>query len=209
MKKIWLALAGFILTCCVSAAPFTDGQQYITLPKPVTDAPPVMEFFSFYCPHCYQFEHIYHVSDAVKNNLPAGVKMNRYHVDFLGGEMGSVLTHSWAVAIALGVEDKVTEPLFDGIQNTQTISDPETLKSTFIKAAGITAEEYDAAWNSFVVKALVVQQQRAAEDVKLTGVPAMFVNGRYMINTGGFDATSGENVVLEYANVVKFLLENK
>jgi thiol:disulfide interchange protein DsbA len=209
MKKIWFALMGLVLAFSASAAQFTEGKQYVSLPKPVAGEPQVMEFFSFFCPHCYQFERIYHVNDAVKKNLPADTKMVKYHVDFLGGELGPVVTHAWAVAMALGVEDKVTAPIFDGIQKTQTITDPASLKETFVKAAGISAADYDAAWNSFAVKALVAQQQKAAADVDLRGVPAIFVNGKYMVNNGGLDTSSMDNFVADYANVFKFLVSQK
>ena len=209
MKKIWFALMGLVLAFSASAAQFTEGKQYVSLPKPVASEPQVLEFFSFFCPHCYQFERIYHVNDAVKKNLPADIKLVKYHVDFLGGDMGPVVTQAWAVAMALGVEDKVTAPIFDGIQKTQTITDPASLKETFVKAAGISAADYDAAWNSFAVKALVAQQQKAAADVDLRGVPAMFVNGKYMVNNGGLDLSSMDNMVADYANVVKFLLSQK
>ena len=209
MKKIWFALVGLVLAFCASAAQFNDGQQYVTLDKPVTGEPQVLEFFSFYCPHCYQFERVYHVSETVKKNLPENVKVTKYHVEFLGGEMGKVVTQAWAVAVALGVEDKVTAPIFEGIQKTQTITSPASLKDVFVKAAGITSEEYDAAWNSFVVKSLVAQQEKAAADVDLRGVPAMFVNGKYMVNNGGLDTSSMDNFVQQYANVVKFLVNKK
>ncbi|WP_380184232.1 thiol:disulfide interchange protein DsbA [Kalamiella sp. sgz302252] len=209
MKKILFALVGVFLAFSASAAQFTDGQQYVTIQKPVTGEPQVLEFFSFFCPHCYEFENVWHVSDAVRKNLPAGTKVSKYHVEFLGGDMGKVVTQAWAVAMALGVEDKVTQPLFEGIQKTQTITDPASLKEAFVKAAGITPEEYDAAWNSFVVKSLVAQQEKAAVDVELRGVPAMFVNGKYMVNNGGLDTSSMDNYTQQYANVVKFLLSQK
>ncbi|MCG7368477.1 thiol:disulfide interchange protein DsbA [Pantoea sp. ACRSH] len=209
MKKIWFALVGLMLAFSASAAQFTDGQQYVSLPKPVAGEPQVLEFFSFFCPHCYQFERIYHVGEAVKKNLPADTKLVSYHVDFLGGDFGPVVTQAWAVAMALGVEDKVTAPLFDGIQKTQTITDAASLKAAFINAAGISSQEYDAAWNSFAVKALVAQQQKAASDLDLRGVPAMFINGKYMVNNGGLDTSSKDNFVADYANVVKFLVSQK
>lgn len=86
MKKIMFALVGLMLAFGASAAQFTDGKQYVTLQKPVAGEPQVMEFFSFFCPHCYQFERVYHVSDAVRKNLPADTKVTKYHVDFLGGD---------------------------------------------------------------------------------------------------------------------------
>lgn len=42
--------------------------------------------------------------------------MTKYHVNFMG-VTGQELTQAWAVAMALGVEDKVTVPLFEGVQN--------------------------------------------------------------------------------------------
>jgi len=209
MKKIWLALVGMVLAFSASAAQFSDGQQYVTLDKPASGEPQVLEFFSFFCPHCYEFERVWHVSDAVKKGLPANTKVTKYHVEFLGGEMGKTVTQAWAVAMALGVEDKVTAPIFDGIQKTQTITDPASLKDAFVKASGIKPEEYDAAWNSFVVKSLVAQQEKAAVDMDLRGVPAMFVNGKYMVNNAGLDTSSMENYVQQYANVVKYLLGQK
>ncbi len=207
MKKIWLALAGMILAFSASAAQFTDGKQYITLAKPVQGEPQVLEFFSFYCPHCYQFEHVLHVSDNVKKKLPEGVKMTKYHVEFLG-PLGKQLSQAWAVAMALGVEDKITAPMFDGIQKTQTVNNEADIRKVFIDA-GVKGEEYDAAWNSFVVKSLVAQQEKAAADLQLQGVPAMFVNGKYQLNPQGMDTSNMDAFVQEYANTVKFLVGKK
>lgn len=207
MKNVWLALVGIVMVFSASAAQFTDGTQYQTLNKPLTGEPQVLEFFSFYCPHCYQFEEVYHVPQAVKKALPEGTKMTRYHVDFLG-PLGKELTQAWAVAMALGVEEKVTPLMFEGVQKTQTVQTPGDIRNVFIKA-GVSGEDYDAALNSFVVKSLVVQQQKAAEDLQLRGVPAMFVNGKYMIKNDGMDTSSMDIYVKQYADVVKFLLTQK
>ena len=71
MKTIWFQLVVIVLAFSASAAQFTDGQQYDTLDKPASGALQVLEFFSFFCPHCYEFERVWHVSDAVKKGLPA------------------------------------------------------------------------------------------------------------------------------------------
>ncbi|MEA9392404.1 thiol:disulfide interchange protein DsbA [Acerihabitans sp. TG2] len=208
MKKIWFALLGLVLAFSAGAAQFTEGQQYIQLDKPVANEPQVLEFFSFYCPHCYEFEENYHISSSVKQALPAGTKITKYHVDFLGGDMGKQVTQAWAVAMALGVEDKVSPLLFEGIQKTQTIQTPADIRNVFIKA-GVSAAEYDGAWNSFVVKSLVVQQEKAASDLQLRGVPAMFVNGKYMVKNDGLDMSSKEVYVKQFVDVVKYLLTQK
>ena len=207
MKKIWLALAGMVLAFSVSAAQFTDGKEFVTLEKPVVGEPQVLEFFSFYCPHCYQFEEVLHVSDNVKKKLPEGTKMTKYHVEFLG-PLGKDLTQAWAVAMALGVQDKITAPMFEAVQKTQSVQNVADIRNVFIDA-GIKAEEYDAAWNSFVVKSLVAQQEKAAADLQLQGVPAIFVNGKYQLNPQGMDTSSMDVMVQQYADVTKFLVEKK
>ncbi|MHA8115954.1 thiol:disulfide interchange protein DsbA [Kosakonia cowanii] len=207
MKKIWLALAGMILAFSASAADITEGKQYNTLDKPVAGEPQVLEFFSFYCPHCYDFEQVWHVSEAVKKKLPQGTKMTKYHVEFLG-PLGKEMTQAWAVAMALGVEDKISSPMFEAVQKTQTVQTVADIRDVFIKA-GVKGEEYDAAWNSFVVKSLVAQQEKAAADLRLQGVPAMFVNGKYQIDQNGMDKDSLDAFVKSYADTVKFLVEKK
>ena len=84
MKKIWLALAGLVLAFSASAAQYEDGKQYTTLENQLLARRKLLEFFSFFCPHCYQFEEVLHISDNVKKKLPEGVKMTKYHVNFMG-----------------------------------------------------------------------------------------------------------------------------
>ncbi|WP_225086314.1 thiol:disulfide interchange protein DsbA [Pectobacterium colocasium] len=207
MKKLWLVLAGIVFAFSASAADFSDGKQYVTLDKPATQSPQVLEFFSFYCPHCYQFSQVYHIPDAIQKSLPTDAKLTKYHVDFLG-PLGKDLTQAWAVAIALGVEDKVSTLMFDAVQKTQTVKQPQDIRQVFV-AAGVKAEDYDSALNSFVVKSLVAQQEKAAADLQLRGVPAVFVNGKYMIKSDGLDTSSMDNYAKQYADVVNFLLTKK
>ncbi|WJV53938.1 thiol:disulfide interchange protein DsbA [Prodigiosinella aquatilis] len=207
MKNIWLLLIGVIMAFSASAADFSNGKQYVTLDRPETQEPQVLEFFSFYCPHCYQFARIYHIPGAIQKELPAGIKITKYHVDFLG-PLGKELTKAWAVAIALGIEDKIGPLMFDAVQKTQTVEKPEDIRQVFIDA-GVTGEEYDSALNSFVVKSLVVQQEKAAADLQLRGVPSIFVNGKYMIKNDGLDTSSMDIYVKQYADVVKYLLTKK
>jgi len=204
MKKIGLLLIGMLMSFGAAAAQFSDGQQYTTLDKPVTGEPQVLEFFSFYCPHCYQFEQVFHVSDNIRKNLPEGTKMTKYHVEFLGGPMGKSMTQAWAVAIALGVEDKVSPLMFEAVQTTQVVKTPDDIRNVFIQA-GVSGADYDAALNSFVVKSLLAQQEKAAEDLQLRGVPAVYVNGKYLVKNDGLDTSSMDLYVKQFSDVVKFL----
>lgn len=207
MKILLTAFACIFLTTGVNAAQFNEGKQYISLSKTVPDAPEVLEFFSFNCPHCYQFEQAIHISDKVAEKLPADTKIVKYHVEFLP-PLGKELTQAWAVAIALGVEDKITSPMFEAVQKELSIKNIDDIRRVFIDA-GIKAEDFDGAWNSFAVKALVAKQEKAAMDVELRGVPAMFVKGKYQLNSQGMDTSSLDIFVQQYAATVKYLIENK
>jgi thiol:disulfide interchange protein DsbA len=190
-----------------SAAQFSNGTQFTTLDKPAAGEPQVLEFFSFYCPHCYQFEQVWHVSDNIRKNLPQGVKYAKYHAEFLG-PLGKQLTQAWAVAIALGVEDKVSPLMFEAVQKQQTVQNVDDIRKVFIQA-GVKGEDYDAALNSFVVKSLVVQQEKAAQDLNLQGVPSVFVNGKYMVKNDGLDTTTMDIYTKQFSDVVNFLATQK
>ncbi|MEQ4692721.1 thiol:disulfide interchange protein DsbA [Providencia manganoxydans] len=207
MKKIMLALIGIAMSFGAAAANYTEGKEYTDIKQPVQNLPQVLEFFSFYCPHCYQFENVYKVPQTVEKNLPEGVKMERYHVDFLG-PLGPNLTQAWAVAMVLKVEDKVTPVLFEGIQKTQSINTPADIRNAFVKA-GVSGDEYDAALNSFVVKSLVAKQQNAAQDLKLRGVPAMFVDGKYQVRNNDIAVENAADYAKEFSNVVNYLVNKK
>lgn len=204
MKKYLLPLIGLLFTVSTQAATFTDGKQFISLEKPVATAPAALKFFSFYCPSCYQYDEVFKVTDNVKKVLPADVKLTEYHVDFLG-PLGQDMTHAWSVAILLNVQDKVKPLLFDAVQKKQTIKTADDIRNVFINA-GVSASDYDAAWNSFAVKSLTAKQQEMAKAVDLKGVPAIFINGKYMINPKGLKSDDLNSFVQNYADTVRFLM---
>ena len=53
------------------------------------------------------------------------------------------------------------------------------------------------------------QQEKAAADLQLQGVPAMFVNGKYQVNPQGMDTSSMDIFVQQYADTVKYLVGQK
>jgi len=192
-----------------AAAPVKEGEQFVKLDQPVKNAPRVTEFFSFFCPHCYQFEYVNNISGEIQKTLPDDVKFTKYHVDFLGGQFAPYLSRAWAVAVTMGVEDKVKNPIFYGVQNSGTITTPSELRETFIQAAGITGDQYDSAWDSFAVKAFAEKQRKAAEEFHIQGVPSVYVDGKYKISPDTFDRSVREIYISQYSHAVNYLLSAK
>ncbi|HHR5551443.1 TPA: DsbA family protein [Klebsiella aerogenes] len=201
---------GAVLTLSASfalAVPLSEGVQYTTLAKPIAGAPEVVEFFSFYCPPCAAFAGTYKVSEAIDKRLPDGTKIEKYHVSAMGA-MGKSLTEAWSVAKALGVELRVETMLFAAVQTSKTIHSDADIRQVFLQA-GISADEYDAAKNSFVVKALTEKQEQAAEQFGVTGTPSFFVKGKYLVRNNGIGADTVEHYAPAFAEVVSTLIKKK
>lgn len=204
MKKFFVAITTFLLSLNVLAAnqPFENGKEYITLDQPRSSQPEVIEFFSFYCPHCYNFEMTYKIPQKVKESLPAGTTFKQYHVDFLGRQSQN-LTRAWALAVMLGAEEKVKAPLFEKAQ-VNAFNSMNDIRQVFIDN-GISAEQFDAGINSFAVNAFVSKQQQAANDLQVRGVPDFYVNNKYRINPEGFSRSA--DFIKTYAELANYLLQ--
>lgn len=183
------------------AAELKEGEQYITLSKERSAQPEVIEFFSFYCPHCYSFEMQYKIPAKVKEGLPKGTTFKQYHVDFLGPQ-GENLTRAWALAMTLGVEDKVKTALFDGAQ-ANAFKSMDDIRQKFIDN-GVTAEQFDGTINSFAVTTLVKTQQNLVKQFQVNGVPDFYVNNKFRVNPEGL---SRDDFVGDYVKTVIELLK--
>ena len=60
MKKIILAFVFAVLVPLQACAQETwkEGEHYTIINETATDKPVINEFFSYWCPHCFQFEPI-------------------------------------------------------------------------------------------------------------------------------------------------------
>lgn len=186
------------------AANLQEGRDYTVLKTPVKNAPVVVEFFSFYCPPCAAFNNRYFVSQAVEKILPAGKKLEKYHVGTMG-PMGKELTDAWSVAKVLGVEDRVELPLFIATQINRSIKTENSIRQVFIEA-GISGHDFDAAKNSIAVRALTARQLEAVKTFGVTGTPSFYVNGKYLIHNGAIHPTSEQDYGKSFADVVRTLL---
>ena len=200
MKKV-LFLLGALFSFNAFAANLEEGKQYIQVSQTASAQPEVIEFFSFYCPHCYAFEMEYHIPKQVAESLPKGTEFKQYHVNFLGRQSEN-LTRAWALAMALGAESKVKAPLFEAAQQDK-LSSMDDIRKIFLDN-GITAEQFDNNINSFAVNGLVNKQVNAAEQFQVRGVPDFYVNGKYRVNPEGLNY---DDFVKDYVETVKGLLQ--
>ncbi|MBV1840315.1 thiol:disulfide interchange protein DsbA/DsbL [Photobacterium ganghwense] len=197
LKKILAFASIALLSLSVQAAKFTEGDYYKVLDLPKSNTPVVTEFFSFYCPHCHNFEPMI---QQLKKALPDNAKLQKNHVSFMGGAMGTSMSKAYATSVVLGVEDKMIPVLFARIHDmNKPPRNDEELRQIFIDE-GVKAEDFDGAFNSFAVNSMVNRFNKAFKDSGLTGVPAVVVNNKYLVQTSNIRSAD------EYFELVNFLL---
>ncbi|KLV05016.1 MULTISPECIES: thiol:disulfide interchange protein DsbA/DsbL [Photobacterium] len=197
LKKILAFASIALLSLSVQAAKFTEGDYYKVLDLPKSSTPVVTEFFSFYCPHCHNFEPMI---QQLKKALPDNAKLQKNHVSFMGGAMGTSMSKAYATSVVLGVEDKMIPVLFARIHDmNKPPRNDEELRQIFIDE-GVKAEDFDGAFNSFAVNSMVNRFNKAFKDSGLTGVPAVVVNNKYLVQTSNIRSAD------EYFELVNFLL---
>jgi len=201
MKKLFVLLAGLLIAPLLQAAPeFKENVNYEIIRQTTTPKPEVMEFFSYFCPHCYQFEPI---MAQLKKQLPADVSFKRTPVAFLGKEMGPELQRAYAVADLLKVEEKVTPLFFNMIHSQQTPPQNRAEVRAVFEKAGVSGNEFDGAVDSFAVTGMVAQYDRSTGSMNIRAVPSTVVNGKYLVKTEGIKSAE------EYIGLVKYLLQKK
>ncbi len=201
MKKLFLMLAALLLVPLAQAAPaYKEGVHYEIVKQTASAKPEVTKFFSYFCPHCMQFEPIF---EQLQAELPEGVTIKGNPVAFLGREMGPELQRAYALATLLKVEPKISPVFFQRIHvERQPPKDRAAAKAIF-ESQGVTAQEFDGGIDSFAVTGLVAQYDRNTESLNIRGVPATVVNGKYLVKSEAL--TSAE----QYVSLVKFLLAKK
>lgn len=201
MKKLFALAATLMLSLSAHAAQFKEGTNYTKVDNlPAVTQPTVSEFFSFYCPHCFQFEPIV---QQMKESLPEGVSFQKNHVSFMGGNMGKSMSKAYATMVSLDVEDKMIPVMFDRIHSLR--QPPKTdaeLRQIFIDN-GVDGQKFDDAFNSFAVDSMVTRFDQQFQAAGLRGVPSIIVNNKYLVQTQGLESVQQFNDLVNYLLTLK------
>ena len=161
-----------------------EGTDYVELkPAQAVDTPgrvEVIEFFWYRCPHCYALEP---ELEAWVKRLPRDVQFKR---------VPGVLNEDWAVDArifyaleSIGEVDRVHRALFDAIhkQGGVRLRGDAFAKwvAEWLGKQKVDMAKYDAALHSFSVESKLRRAAQMASAYKLDGVPALTVQGRYVV----------------------------
>ncbi len=180
--QITTKLLGALLISTLFTASPVSGQQGYKVIKPAQptrtgDKIEVLEIFWYGCPHCYSFEPLL---AAWKPTLAEDVVFRR---------MPAVLNKNWIAharaffaAERMGVLEQVHLPLFKALHQDRKRIYSKAEIIDFVGGLGIDTEafemHYDSNETEIKMKSAFIQAQR----FKLTGVPAVVVNGKYLVS---------------------------
>jgi thiol:disulfide interchange protein DsbA len=173
---------------------FREGQHYSRMvPTQPTvggaDKIEVAEFFWYGCPHCYDFEPVIDGWDA---NKPANVRFVR--VPAMWNNILQLHARLFYTQEVLARNGTLSDgPAFHQTvfqefhQRGNRLTSEASIQRLF-ERFGVSAGDFETAWNSFEVG----QKMRVAQDLarrySIASVPAIVVNGKY--RTGGAEAGS-------------------
>lgn len=182
---------------------FSEGREYLALDKPLpVEAPAgkveVVEFFWYYCPHCYNFEP---QLQAWLKNKPANVVFRRVPVAFNSGM--EVHQRTYYALEALGKVEALQQPLFDAIHKEKQNLTTADAMANWVDKHGVPKAKFLEQFNSFATATKVRKATQLQNEFRVDGVPAMGVAGRYY--TDGALAGSMERVL----QTVNFLITKK
>ncbi|USD37993.1 thiol:disulfide interchange protein DsbA/DsbL [Ferrimonas sp. SCSIO 43195] len=200
MKKLIVALS-MVMAFGASAANYKEGVHYQVLKSESFNAPnSVVKIYSVNCPFCYKYE-LGVIPNMVKN-LPEGMTYDAYHITTkppFGKEKASVI----AVAKTLGQDQykKVKMAYYARYHDQKLKFDTAGEVIDFgINLLGISHSEFDAKLASDSVVALLKQWDQGVEIAKIQGIPALVVDGKYLINTKSITSlTMLDDLVAELA----------
>ena len=168
------------LGAAASPADPVEGVDYLKLPQiqPTESGKKVevLEFFWYGCPHCFKLEP--HMQTWLRN-IPKDVNFIRTPASM--NPLWEQGARGYYVSEALGIRKKTHLPLFHAIHDGgQQIFDQKSQAKFFVKY-GVPEAKFNSMFNSFAITSKVAQANKLAQQYQLTGVPAIVVNGKYVV----------------------------
>ncbi len=197
MKKLlsaWLLTLGMALS--VFALP-TQAQQlggdYTEIvPALVADVPErieVIEFFSYACPHCNELNPALNQWAA---KLPADVAFRKVAVGF-NTPFYQLMAKLFYTLDAMGESKRLDEAVFKAIHSQGVKLVDEKSVTAWVTTQGIDGKKFGDTYGSFGVLNQVKRSDMLVQRAKIRGVPALLVDGRYLV--GGPNIKSNADLV--------------
>lgn len=141
----------------------------------------IVEFFSYGCPHCKEFHPLVSTWAAA---LPGDVTFKRVPVSF-GRAQWFNLSRLYYAAEAIGELGRLDDAAFVALHEKNVKLYDDATINQFAVQQGVDGRKFAEAYNSFGVKSKAQRGDQMAQAYKIQGVPAIAVDGRYLVLNEG------------------------
>lgn len=187
---------GFVFSGSILASDtFKQDEHYQLLDTPVSQSAQVVEYFSYYCPFCYNFEPI--VAE-LKKALPQGTTLQKVPVAFLGGNMAATVQRAHATAGILAVEDAFAAALFNQIHQLRKPPQNRTEIKSLFAGIGVEPQQLDAHFDSMPVNSIIADYDAAVSAADIRSVPSFVVNNKYLVKISAVSSQEQFNALVNY-----------
>jgi len=138
----------------------------------------VVEFFSWGCPHCYEF---YPKLSRWLASLPKDHSFKRVPVG-LGHPEWEALAKAYYALQSTGDVDRLDSQIFEDIHKNHVWLYDEKSITTWVGRHGVDVARFTAAFRSFGVNTSEAQAEQKAEDFRIPGVPTLAIANKYMVS---------------------------
>ena len=180
MKSIVAALFGLALALPAAAQSDIEGlYQKLPTPQPTSDPDrvEVVEVFWYGCPHCNRLQPYLEQWTAT---LPDHVRFVRMPAIF--DDVWELHARAYYIAQALGVLDDIHERIFAAIHDEgRSLTTMDAIRAFFVEH-GVAGGDFDKHARSFSVQSGVQRSLVMQGRYGLRGVPALIVNGRFLVS---------------------------
>jgi protein dithiol oxidoreductase (disulfide-forming) len=201
--RLGISIVGlaFLALSTAPQASIVAGHDYVVLNTPQRQDNngkiEVVEFFSWGCPHCYEF---YPKLSRWLSTLPKDASFKRVPVG-LGHPEWEALAKAYYALQATGDVNRLDSQIFEDIHKNHVWLYDEQSITAWVAKHGVNAANFTAAFRSFGVNTSEAQAEQKSVDYRIPGVPTLAIDGKYTV-TGDQEkmlTTSHQLIVMEQA----------
>jgi protein dithiol oxidoreductase (disulfide-forming) len=138
----------------------------------------VVEFFSWGCPHCYEF---YPMLSRWVRTLPKDASFKRVPVG-LGHPEWETLAKAYYALQSTGDVDRLDSQIFEDIHKNHVWLYDEQSITAWVGKHGVNVAKFTEAFRSFNVNVSAGQAEQRAVDYRVPGVPTLAIAGKYTVD---------------------------
>lgn len=181
-----IAILGFgtYVSTDLSDAEIVANQDYRVLdnprPRRASDPIEVVEFFSYGCVHCRNFDSLV---DEWAADLPEDVVFKKQPATF--SPIWALLSQTYLTLESAGVLEQNHDRMFRAIHDAGRQFLTAEMVADYIDGRGLSADEFLREFNSPRVRDAMRDADRAQREYQIASTPSLVVAGKYLVTMDG------------------------